>query len=374
MTLIDAAGGPAMGTSHANGAQLSYCYTDALGNPWTMASVPRLIFGNGGVKIRLGMHPRYLYWLASFARNCTYGRFKANTLKVLDLAQQSRRAMDALCERHTLEFCHHVAGKIHLVYSPRERERALKVQAIKVAAGCEQQLVERADFCALDPGLKGLDRSAIAAISTPSEFVGDPLLFCRGLLRVLVDDYGVKTRFDSPVRRIRETDHGAAVSLASGEDLRFDMTVLAAGPGSNRLLAPLQSRELIQPMKGYSFEMPTTPGSPQVSVTDGKRRIVFTHLGNRMRVAGMAELGNASRDIDPQRIEWLVNAARDCLPSAGDYSKATSFWTGLRPTTPDSQPVIRRAGKSIAINTGHGALGWTLAMGSAERLAELVED
>jgi len=192
------------------------------------------------------------------------------------------------------------------------------------------------------------------------------------LLEVLTAEYGVKARFDADVAAIGGDGGQGSVSLASGEQLNSDLVVVASGIDSNRLLAPLGEAAPIQPMKGYSFEMPLTPGSPELSVTDAKRRLVFTNLGDRMRVAGIAELGNWTHTIDTDRIAWLIEAARECLPEGGNYAEAGQFWTGLRPTTPRSQPIIGRVSKALAINTGHGALGWTLAMGSGERLADLL--
>ncbi|MFU7529620.1 FAD-dependent oxidoreductase [Qipengyuania sp. ASV99] len=374
VTLIDRESGPAMGTSHANGAQLSYCFTDALGRPEVLGALPRFLWGQGGVTFGVSLRPDYLAWLAQFARNCSAARFRENTLAVLALAAQSRAAMESLCAHHDLQFGHRVAGKIHLLYSAKDIETAEKLRAIKHRAGCEQQLVPRADFTALDPALGGLDRDVVAAISTPSELVGDPLLFSRALLEVLIAEYGVKTHFDADVAAIGGDGGQASASLASGEQLNSDLVVVASGIDSNRLLAPLGEAAPIQPMKGYSFEMPLTPGSPALSVTDARRRLVFTNLGDRMRVAGVAELGNWTRTIDAERIAWLIDAARECLPEGGDYTEAGKFWTGLRPTSPHSQPIIRRASRTLAINTGHGALGWTLAMGSGERLADLLTE
>lgn len=374
VTLVDRATGPAMETSHANGAQLSYCYTDALGSPAILASLPQLLLGKGGVSFRLSARPDYVRWLVSFALNCSAWKFRQNTLDVLDLAAQSRRAMDRLCDRHSLQFDHRVAGKIHLLYSDQDRRQAEALQQLKSTAGCTQHIVERADLASLDSALTGLDSDVIGAISTPSEVVGDPYLFCLELTDILVRDYAFENRFDCEVNAIREAGGEAQVSLANGDVLTADLALVAGANDSNQLLAPLGHRVPVQPMKGYSFEMPLAGGSPDMSVTDGKRRLVFTRLGDRIRVAGIAELGNRSRTIDPERIEWLINAARECLPDAGDYEQASHFWSGLRPATPHSQPIIRRASPTIAINTGHGALGWTLAMGSAERLADLLDD
>ena len=125
-------------------------------------------------------------------------------------------------------------------------------------------------------------------------------------------------------------------------------------------------------MKGYSFTAPASPYSPQVSITDVEARIVFTRLGDAVRIAGLADLGNTDRRIDPRRTDALVASARECMPAAAAFQQASAFWTGLRPMTPDAQPRINRPHPRVAYNLGHGMLGWTLAMGSAERLARLV--
>ncbi|MGB3471793.1 MAG: FAD-dependent oxidoreductase [Erythrobacter sp.] len=373
VTLLDRESGPAMGTSHANGAQLSYCYTDAVGNPALLASLPKLLGGRGGVTMRWTGGLDYYAWLARFAVNCTAGAFRRNTLAVLDLADQSRSAMDALRDRHDLQFKHRVAGKVHLLYSPETWERAEAVRTLKQSAGVEQHILPREQMAQLDPSLSGLDPDVTGVISTPSEVVGDPLLFCRALTQVLERDYGATILMDAGVESIAQGNNTASVTLNSGEKLHADAVVVASGTDSNRLLAPLGAAVPIQPMKGYSFEMPATDRSPRISVTDGKRRLVITNLGDRMRVAGIAELGKSSRAIDPARIEWLRTAAMECMPEAGDYRQSGNYWTGLRPTTPSSQPYIRHTSANIAVNTGHGALGWTLAMGSGEKLAKLLE-
>ncbi len=373
VTLIDRHAQPAMGTSKANGAQLSYCFTDALGSPATFAALPRLLAGQGGVSIRLGASPAYLGWLASFARNCTAARFRENTLAVLKLALESRTAMDALCKRHALEFSHAKADKVQLLYTPADRDRAVASIAWKSQSGCEQTIVERAGFAQIDPALCNVDEAVNAAIFTRSEMVGDARVFCENLLAVLTVEYDVAVWMGSDVERIERAEPTTRVRLSDGEVLEADCAVVCSGCDSNRLLAPLGLSVPVQPMKGYSFEMPPVAGSPLVSVTDAKRRLVITNLGDRLRVAGIAELGNASLQVEPDRVEMLRRAAMSCLPEAGDYAQTSGHWAGLRPTTPRSRPVIAQPQKGIAINTGHGALGWTLAMGSGERLAALID-
>lgn len=372
VTLVDRYKRPAMGTSKSNGAQLSYCFTDALGSPSTFAALPRLLAGSGGVSIRPGASPAYLRWLASFARNCTAARFRENTLAVLQLAFESRAAMDALCARHSLEFSHAKADKVQLLYSAVDRKRAEASIALKSRSGCEQTIVERAGFAQIDPALCQVDEAVSAAIFTRAEMVGDARQFCESLLTVLVDEYGVSIRMGRDVESIERNGPATQVKLSDGEVLQADCAVICAGCGSNKLLEPLGLSVPVQPMKGYSFEMPPVSASPRVSVTDAKRRLVITNLGNRLRVAGIAELGNGSTQVEPDRVEALRRAAMSCLPEAGDYSQTTRHWAGLRPTTPRSRPIISQPLEGVAVNTGHGALGWTLAMGSGKRLAALL--
>ena len=372
VTLLDRAAKPAMGTSHANGAQLSYCFTDALGSPATVAALPRLLSGRGGVSIRPGFSPDYLGWLASFARNCTSTRFRENTQAVLRLALESRAAMDALCERHSIDFAHARADKVQLLYTATDRKRAETSIDIKAELGCEQTIVERHEFAQIDPALTGIDDEANAAIFTRSEMVGDARRFCENMMPVLTDRYGVSVRMGRDVERIEHTLSGARVSMTDEEELEADLAVICSGCGSNRLLSPLGLNIPVQPMKGYSFDAPLLPSSPKVSVTDARRRLVMTNLGDRLHVAGLAELGNRSPAPEPDRVEALRKAAISCMPEAGDFERTSGHWAGLRPTTPRSHPIISRPRQGLAINTGHGALGWTLAMGSGERLAALV--
>ncbi len=372
VSLLDKEPRPAMGTSHANGAQLSYCFTDALGSPATLAALPRLLSGRGGVSIRPGVSADYLRWLASFARNCTAARFRENTLGVLKLALESRAAMDALCERHAVEFAHANADKVQLLYTDADRRRAEASMALKAGMGCEQSIVDRDGFAQIDPALPGIDDAVTAVIYTRSEKVGDARKFCENMLPILVKEYGVTVMLGSDVDRIEQSAPWARVRLTDGDVLEADLSVICSGCDSNRLLSPLGLGVAVQPMKGYSFEVPLVASSPQVSVTDAKRRLVMTNLGDRLRVAGFAELGNRSPELEPERVEALRQAAISCMPLAGDFSRATGHWAGMRPTTPRSQPIITRPRPGLAINTGHGALGWTLAMGSGERLARLV--
>jgi D-amino-acid dehydrogenase len=103
-------------------------------------------------------------------------------------------------------------------------------------------------------------------------------------------------------------------------------------------------------------------------------KVAITRLGDRIRVGGTAELGGWSLRLREARRGTLVHSLTDLFPGAADVSKA-SFWTGLRPMTPDGPPVIGPTRLSnLWLNTGHGTLGWTMACGSGALLADLIDE
>jgi D-amino-acid dehydrogenase len=373
VTIIDQNDGPGEGASFANGAQLSYCYTDALANPRLIAQMPKLALGfEEAFRFRWKWDFDYWRWLMKFAENCTSGRFKSNTLASLALAQRSQQAMQQLLDSHRLNFGHHVAGKMHLYSSSEGFEQAQKILALKKGGCPEQKILSPDEAIAIEPALAQLNGSLVGAIYSPDEEVGDAHGFSREMLNLLKREYEVKTHFGLPVKDIDLSNNQASVRLGNGDILQSDIAILCAGVQSARLAKSLGIYLPIQPLKGYSFTAPPGSNPPKTSITDTARRIVFTNLGNRIRVAGLADLGNDDVEVKSARISALISSARASMPEAVDYDSASNLWAGLRPMTPNSLPIISRPYPNLAINTGHGALGWTLAMGSADRLADLV--
>ena len=126
------------------------------------------------------------------------------------------------------------------------------------------------------------------------------------------------------------------------------------------------------PMKGYSFTAPMGDVAPKISITDVKRKIVFCPLNGKLRVAGLAELGARDVRVDSKRLADLKRGAQESLPQAADFAAMNEGWAGIRPMTANSLPIIKRVSPCLAVNIGHGMLGWTYAMGSAERVSQLV--
>lgn len=371
--LVDRRDGPAMEASHANGAQLSYLYTDALASPTLLAQIPALALGIvPAFRLRARLDPDYIRWLLAFLKNCTAERFRHNTLSTLQLGLESRIALDELLENHPLDFDFRTAGKLHVYRNRKSWDAARRIADMKAGPGVVQNALSYAEAAKLEPALIDAASGIEGAIYSPEEAVGDPHRFACAMRGLLETDYAVVTNFGFAVDRIEIGQARASAFDAEGAELAADIIVDCSGARGGRLLRSRGIRVPIITMKGHSFTAPSTPNSPSISITDVGARVVFTNLGGRIRVAGLADLGQVDPSVDPARMASLIETAKRTMPGSADYERTNSHWAGLRPMTPDAQPRIARPHPRLAYNLGHGMLGWTLAMGSAERLSRLV--
>nr|WP_298897874.1 FAD-dependent oxidoreductase [uncultured Altererythrobacter sp.] len=371
--LLDSASQVASGASRGNGRQLSYSHTNALASPRLLGQIPKLLLGcDQAFRLSPRADRGFARWVAQFLGNCTNPANRRNTLATLKLADQSRQAMDVLLEKHPIEFARKQVGKFVLLRSQADLLAAKRSLIEKRKAGLRQELLSPSEAFAIEPALEQATENLFGALYAPDDETGDCQTFAAALLRLCEQEYGVKFSGNTCAARIGRRADTSVVTLETGEELTADLIVAANGHGLNRLTAPLGHWLPVEPMKGYSFTASLGNSAPLASVTDHARRIVFTHLGDRMLVAGIAEMGRVNSQVEPDRLRSMIAAARLSLPQAAVYDQADEGWAGMRPMTPNSQPIIRMLEPGIAVNGGQGMLGWTLAMGSAERLAKIV--
>lgn len=365
--LVDRNAGPALGTSFANGAQLSYAYTDAMAGPATWGQLPEMAFGrNGPFRTRWSADPEFLRWGIAFLRQANTACLHRNTLATLELALESRAAMQALLQRHPIDFDHLVSGKLHLYPTSDGVQGAAAMIALKRPYGVQQRLVDAAEALAIEPALHGAPWMA-GGVYSPDEEAGDPHSFSQGLLGIVQREYSVQADFDFDTQSLQRKDGQWLLQARDGRRAQAARVLVCAGIDSARLLRPAGIRVPVMAIKGYSFTAPLGANAPRVSITDTKRKLVFCRLGERIRVAGLADLNDWNPAPEPARLAQLVAMARASMPEAADYDHIESSWAGLRPVTPWSSPIIRDLGNGLGCNIGHGMLGWTLAMGSGER-------
>lgn len=374
VTLVDAAEGPGLGTSFANGAQLSYAYTDAFASPSTVAQLPRLLMGlDPAFRLTPSLDPDFLRWGIAFLRNASAGRFRRNTLAGLMLAIESRAALDQLTQRHGIEFARSAPGKLILYRSAKSFAAAERVAAMKAEHGAKQSLIDAGQAVAIEPALGAIRPEIAGAVFDRGEEVGDPYRFCNGARAALAANGQSASWFRTDIAAIEPDARRPAIVARDGRRFAADRILLCSGTGSLALARSFGVRLPIVPMKGYSITAAPGEAAPTVSITDAANRVVFARLGNRMRIAGLADLAQRDAAVDPRRLATLIASARAALPEAATYDAIESSWAGLRPMTPDSLPITRPIAPGVIANTGHGALGWTYAAGSAARVAALID-
>jgi D-amino-acid dehydrogenase len=302
---------------------------------------------------------------------------------MLALSFYSRSMMHALLDDEKIEFGHARTGKLILHSDHESFDGARRLVEYQRTLGAKQSALSRDECLALEPALadarSSLGKRLVGGIFTPGEEVGDCYRFCVGLEHRL-QRLGVRFMLSTDVQGFVVARRRAArVDTAAGP-LTADAYVLALGTQSPSLANPLHIRLPIYPLKGYSLTMPVRGAAPKVSVTDAQRKVVYAPLatptGPALRVAGMADIAGYATRPDPVRVSQLAAETRRAFPRATDYDVALerlSPWSGLRPATPDGAPRLGRTRiENVFVNAGHGALGWTLALGSGRVVADIV--
>ena len=374
VSVVDRAA-PGSGASGGNGAQLSYSYVQPLADPSIWKQLPKLLFSpTSPLKLRPQLDPLQWRWGLAFLAACNARTSHQTTAQLLTLAAESRTAFEAMLAALEPDCDFSATGKLVLYGSAASLEGARRQLELQRTMGSEQRLVTPEECIAIEPALAAYRTQMAGAIHTPSECAADCLKLCIALERAL-RARGVRFLLDCEVQGFdRRNGRVAAVQTSAG-DLEADAFVMALGTASHRLGRQLGAYLPVYPLKGYSITVDVDPAAhsaPRVSVTDSARKVVFARIGSRLRVAGMAELVGHDASIPATRIETLAAATRAVFPQASRL-EALHPWTGMRPATPTGVPVIGRlaaAPSNMLFNTGHGALGFTLAFGSAERVAQ----
>ena len=372
VTVIDRQPGPALETSFANAGQISPGYA----SPWAAPGIPLkaakwLFQRHAPLAIRPDGSLFQLQWMLEMVRNCTADRYAVNKERMVRLAEFSRDCIRDLRAETGIEYEGRSLGTVQLFRTQKQLESAAKDIEILKQAGVEYELLQGRELGQAEPAL-GEHATLVGGLRLPNDETGDCQLFTTRLT-AMARDLGVRFEFDTPIHELLTSgDQITGVRTDKGV-LTSDRYVLALGSYS-RLLLKNHFKLPVYPLKGYSITVPITDASraPVSTILDESYKIAVTRFEDRIRVGGMAEIAGYSNYLNPARRETLEMVVNDLFPGAGDTSEAT-FWTGLRPMTPDSTPVVGATPlRNLFLNTGHGTLGWTMACGSASVIADLV--
>ena len=383
VTVIDRQATPAAETSFANGGQISVSHAE----PWANPSAPLKVLQwlgkeDAPLLFRVRADMRQWLWGLQFLRECTPARTQHNIEQIVRLGTYSRDMLQALRRDAGIAYHERTQGILHFYTTQKEFDGALKPAEQMRALGCERTVISADEAVKIEPALAHIRPQLAGATYTAEDESGDANRFARELVK-LCEAAGVKFLMSHTVTAIREAGGQIEHVEATDNEGRFqrivgDAYVLAMGSLSPIYAAPLGIRLPIYPAKGYSVTMPVKDASKahQVSLTDDEFKLVFSRYtaddGDRLRIAGTAELNGYDRDLNRVRCEAIVRRVEQLFPGAGDTTNA-QFWTGLRPATPSNVPLIGKTKiPNFFLNTGHGTLGWTHSCGSGKSIARIV--
>ncbi len=381
VTVIDRQSGVGLETSFANGGQISVSHAEPWSNPHApLRALSWLGQEDAPLLFRLRPDAALLDWTCRFLRECLPGRTRANIRDIVRLALYSRDQLGRLREETGIRYDHLTRGILHVYTDVKGYRAAIEAARVMREFGCERYPVD-ADTCVeIEPALQASRPILVGGDYTAADESGDALKFTQNLAD-LCRVQGVDFRFATAIERLQEKNgrlEGVAVRTSPddgyAEMLQADAYVMALGSYSTLLLRRQHIHVPVYPAKGYSATIPLSAQSvaPSVAMTDDGRKIVFSRLGQRLRVAGTAEFNGYDTQLNDIRCQALITRTRQLFPDLRPAGEP-EFWCGLRPATPSNVPFIGPTRlENLFLNTGHGTLGWTMACGSGRVLADMV--
>ena len=373
VTVVDRQPGPALETSFANAGQISPGYAA----PWAAPGVPLkaikwMFQRHAPLAVRPDGTLFQLQWMWQMLMNCNAGRYAVNKSRMVRLAEYSRDCLQALRENVGISYQDRRGGTLQLFRTQAQLDGAARDIAVLEDAGVPYELLTAAGLARAEPALAAVDGKLTGGLRLPNDETGDCQIFTTRLAS-LAETLGVQFRFGMSIDALLMAGGRVAGVRSGSETLQADAYVVALGAYSTGLLAGIVEIP-VYPVKGYSITVPivAAEAAPVSTVLDETYKIAITRFDDRIRVGGMAELVGFDTSLRPARRATLEMCVNDLFPGAGD-THAASFWTGLRPMTPDGTPIVGRTPvPNLFLNTGHGTLGWTMSCGSGQLLADLI--
>ncbi|GES42089.1 D-amino acid dehydrogenase [Rhizobium dioscoreae] len=373
VTVIDRQQGPALETSFANAGEVSFGYC----SPWAAPGIPMkaikwLFMHHAPLILRPKVDGAMLSWLVKMLSNCTSERYAINKSRMLRLADYSRISLAELREETGIAYDERMQGTLQLFRTQAQLDASAKDVKALAADGIPYEVLDPDGCIRVEPALRHVRGKIVGGLLTPKDETGDCFKFTNALAAKAIE-LGVRFQYGTTIKGLDIEGSQVRGVVTNRGRLDADAIVVALGSYSPLLLKPLGINLSVYPVKGYSLTIPITDASraPESTVMDETYKIAITRLGDRIRVGGMAEISGYTNDLGLARRRTLEHSVTDLFPG-GDVAKA-SFWSGLRPMTPDGTPVIGPTRiKGLYLNTGHGTLGWTMSSGSARVISDLV--
>jgi D-amino-acid dehydrogenase len=374
VTVIDRQPAAALETSFGNAGEISPGYA----SPWAAPGIPMKAIGwlmqrHSPLILRPAADPDMFRWLLAMLGNCTAARYAVNKERMVRLAEYSRDCLGELRDATGITYDERTQGTLQVFRTQKQLDATSKDIEVLKASGVDFELLDQAGCIAAEPGLRHSADHIVGGLRLPNDETGDCFIFTQKLAS-MAEKRGVRFLYQQNIRHIvADNDQIVGIETDAGP-ITADRYIVALGSYSAAMVKPLGLHLPVYPVKGYSITVPITDASraPESTLLDESYKIAITRLGDRIRVGGMAEISGYTKDLPRRRKETLLKSVSELFPGSGDWDHLT-YWSGLRPMTPDSTPIIGETRYSnLYLNTGHGTLGWTMACGSARLIADQI--
>lgn len=380
VTVIDRQNDVALETSFANGGQISACYSEPWSNVGNLKKIMTWL-GKEDSPILFKPHLSFQQWRwgAEFLYECIPSRNHENIKKMLKIALYSRKTLQELRQEEGLEYEQQSNGIITYYTNEHSFEGGKEASQFISRFGCERTIKTKEQLLEIEPALQYSTFNIVGGDYTADDESGNAFLYTNEMKKKC-DALGVTFIFQHNIKKLNIMNNKIKSVLISNIHtndsltLGADLVIAAMGSYTSKFLSDYNIYLPIYPAKGYSATIDIVDSQKVnfVSLTDSDKKIVFTRLGDKLRIAGTAEFNEYDLSLNSVRCEALTKRASELFPS-GLNLDSVKYWTGLRPATPSNVPIIKKHGfDNLYINSGHGTLGWTMAAGSGKLLTQLV--
>lgn len=343
------------GSSYGNAGLVSSTHAIPLAAPGALSQGLRwMLDADGPFYIKPRLDLELIRWLWRFRGNCRTGPMRRTIPVLLALWKAGGHLHDELNRRHEMDFGYGHKGRLFLFKSQegldKEREYARLLEEFSV----DSQILNSDDVHHMEPHIQP---GIVGGAYYPSYGHLIPDRFVRGLGRI-AEDRGALVQTDTEVLALETSGRRISKVITTRGDFQPDEIVLAAGAWSSSLAGDLGIRLPTQAAKGYSITVKAPSTSPSRALSLNEPKVAVTPMGDMLRFTSTLELAGLDFRINRRRVEFTRRAVGDYLPGMDDLD-LIEIWRGLRPTTPDTLPLIGRskAYDNLIVATGHGMLG-----------------
>jgi D-amino-acid dehydrogenase len=369
---------PAAECSYANGGQLSYSHAEPWANINVIKKLPSLILKKDSPLV---LNPfadiRMWKWCMQFLACCNTKKALQSSQNMIRLALYSKKCLEKIESDINFDFKKNNNGILHVFKSNEYLDYNIKQAKFQEDFGCPFELLDSMDkVLQKEPALSYGDADIVGGIYYPYDGGGDVNKFTTSLAAQLEETGRVKFKYGVRIDEI-VIDNYAVKEVKTNKGIySADCHVVCLGASSPLILKKIGVNVPIYPMKGYSISIPVgqSDKAPKMGVTDQYNKIVYSRLGDILRVAGTAEFAGYNDKVKENRINTLKRMTKYLFPEIEGLDEATK-WACLRPSTPDGSPIIGKVKKydNLYLNTGHGTLGWTMSFASSRAISDIID-